>query len=443
MPAGPAADVVVDVAGGAVLPGLHDHHVHLMAMAAARQSVDVAAAGLAGLRAAPGTDWVRAVGYHESLAGPLDRDRLDALVPERPVRVQHRSGQLWVLNSEALRRVDVDSLTGDGIERDAAGRATGRLYRMDDELRRRIGGAVPDVGAAAAELAAHGITAVTDLTAATDAAALQSLATAAGADGFPLAVAVTGAAPLAELDVGLPRGPVKVVLDDARLPALDDLVADFRRARRAGRSIAVHCVTRAELVLALAAWDVVGARPGDRVEHGAVIPAELLADLRERGLVVVTQPSFVTARGDQYRRDVDAADRPHLWRCGSLLAAGIGVAGSSDAPYGDPDPWRAVVAARDRSDRRRARCSVPASGSPRRAPSTSTSPHSTIPPARRGASCRAHPPTCACSPCRSRWRSPTRRRPTCGRRSGPASWSPARCDPRTVSVIRPDRAASR
>ena len=107
-------------------------------------------------------------------------------------------------------------------------------------------------------------------------------------------------------------------------------------------------MTRAELVLALAAWDVVGARPGDRIEHGAVIPVELFADLRERGLVVVTQPSFVAARGDQYRRDVDAADRPHLWRCGSLLADGIGVAGSSDAPYGDPDPWRAVVAARDR-----------------------------------------------------------------------------------------------
>jgi predicted amidohydrolase YtcJ len=159
---------------------------------------------------------------------------------------------------------------------------------------------------------------------------------------------VTGGAPLAELDVGLPRGPVKIVLDDARLPSLDDLVADFRRARRAGRCIAVHCVTRAELVLALAAWDDVGAQPGDRVEHGAVVPAELFGDLRERGLVVVTQPSFVTARGDQYRRDVDIADRAHLWRCGSLLAAGIGVAGSSDAPYGDPDPWRAVAAARDR-----------------------------------------------------------------------------------------------
>ena len=65
---------MVDAAGGALLPGLHDHHVHLMAMAAARDSVDVGTAGLAALRTAPGDDWVRAVGYHESIAGPLDRD---------------------------------------------------------------------------------------------------------------------------------------------------------------------------------------------------------------------------------------------------------------------------------------------------------------------------------------------------------------------------------
>ena len=35
------ADVVIDAGGGALLPGLHDHHVHLLAMAAARASLDV------------------------------------------------------------------------------------------------------------------------------------------------------------------------------------------------------------------------------------------------------------------------------------------------------------------------------------------------------------------------------------------------------------------
>jgi predicted amidohydrolase YtcJ len=345
----PGADLVIDAAGGAVLPGLHDHHVHLMAMAAARASVDVSARGLDALADAPGDDWIRAVGYHESISGPLDRDRLDAVVADRPVRVQHRTGQLWVLNSVALRRTETESLIADGVERDGAGRATGRLFRLDELLRERIGGRPPDIGAAAAELAARGVTAVTDMTPAADAGHLATLAAAARSDGFAIDVAVTGAAVVADVDVGLPRGPVKVVLDDARLPSLDDLAGAFSTARRAGRAIAVHCVTRAELVLALAAWDVVGARPGDRIEHGGVVPVELLDTLRRHGLVVVTQPALVTARGDQYLADVDADDVAHLWRCGSLLRAGIGVAAGSDAPYGDADPWRAIAAARDRT----------------------------------------------------------------------------------------------
>jgi len=342
------ADVVVDVAGGAVLPGLHDHHVHLMAMAAARRSIDVGTHGLAALRDAPGKDWVRAVGYHESTGGPLDRDRLDALAGDRPARVQHRTGQLWVLNSAALRLTGIEDRREDGIERDARGRATGRLWRRDDLLR-MLGGPPPDVAGAAAELAAFGITGVSDLTATTDVDHLRALAAAAGRPAFPLHVAVTGDAALADVDVGLPRGPVKIVLDDARLPPLDDLVDAFGRARAARRSVAVHCVTRAELVLALAAWELTGSRPGDRIEHGAVVPLELVARLRELGLVVVTQPALVAARGEQYLADVDADDVDHLWRCGSLIAAGVGVAAGSDAPYGDADPWRAMAAARDRT----------------------------------------------------------------------------------------------
>jgi predicted amidohydrolase YtcJ len=342
-PALSGADVVLDGDGGALLPGLHDHHVHLLAMAAARTSVQLgppavqsAAAFDAALVAAAGVGWLRGIGYHESVAGPLDRARLDALVPHRPVRVQHRSGQLWVLNSAAVALVGVDA-------------PDGRLYRMDDLLRRRIDAPAPDVAAPAAELAGFGITGVTDLTPATEAAELEALAAVASGPGFPLDVAVTGAPALAELDVGLPRGPVKIVLDEARLPPLGELCAWFRRARAAGRSVAVHCVTRVELVLALAAWDEVGARPGDRVEHAAVAPLELVAALARHGLTVVTQPSFVAERGDQYLAEVEPDDRPHLWRCGSLLDAGITVAASSDAPFGDPDPWRAIAAARDRT----------------------------------------------------------------------------------------------
>ncbi|PRC54211.1 amidohydrolase, partial [Mycobacterium sp. ITM-2017-0098] len=82
--------------------------LHLRAAAAAMCSVRVGPdeirgkADLARVLAAATPDadgWVRAVGYHDAAAGPLDRDVLDEMSPRVPVRVQHRSGVQWTLNS--------------------------------------------------------------------------------------------------------------------------------------------------------------------------------------------------------------------------------------------------------------------------------------------------------------------------------------------------------
>jgi predicted amidohydrolase YtcJ len=104
-------------------------------------------------------------------------------------------------------------------------------------------------------------------------------------------------------------------------------------------------VTRASLVLTLVAFRDAGSVPGDRVEHGAVVPPELHDDLRALGLTIVTQPNFVAERGDDYLAEVDAEDVPHLWPCRSLIDAGIPVAAGTDAPFGRADPWRLVDAA--------------------------------------------------------------------------------------------------
>jgi len=114
----------------------------------------------------------------------------------------------------------------------------------------------------------------------------------------------------------------------------------------ARRPVAVHCVTRVQLVLTLAALDVAGRMPGDRIEHGAVIPAELVPALR--GLTVVSQPHFVAERGDQYASDVEAEDLPDLWRLRSLIDAGVAMAAGSDAPFGGADPWPVMRAAASR-----------------------------------------------------------------------------------------------
>ena len=362
-PPGATAEVSIG-GGGAVLPGLHDHHLHLLATAAAGRSVAAGPPGVrdraglaAALRAAdvrmPPGRWIRAIGYHESVAGDLDRRGLDALVPARPIRLQHRSGARWVLNSAGLAALGLDTAGVDhpGVERDGAGGATGRIHRADDWLRTLLPDEGPlDLAPLGRLLAGRGVTGVTDTTPYDALAELAPLAEAVDTGALPQHVVVTGGVELAAVTVptGLTWGPVKLVIDDGAYPSLDALSDAIRSAHRHGRTVAVHCVTRVALVLALAAWDEAGARPGDRVEHGAVVPPEVVPHVRRHGLTVVTQPGFVAERGDEYRREVDPDDLPWLYPCRSLIEAGIPVGGSTDAPYTDPDPWRAIAAATTR-----------------------------------------------------------------------------------------------
>jgi predicted amidohydrolase YtcJ len=365
---------VLDARGCRLLPGLHDHHVHLRAAAAAAGSLvagppDVLSASqledalhAADRRLAAG-QWIRAVGYHESVAGDLDRWQVDRWVGGRPVRLQHRSGMLWVLNSAALAAigalVDGRAAGPEELERDASGTPTGRLWRGDAWLRSRLPDAPLDLGALSRAAASRGVTGFTDATPQASAADVDGLAEAAASGVVAQRIhAMTGPGvalrpgPTREAEAGsgdrLTAGPVKFLLDDERLPALDEMADQIRWAHAARRPVAVHCVTRVQATLTVAAIEATGGAAGDRIEHGAVLGADLLAAVRSLGLTVVTQPGLVRTRGDRYFEDVDDDDRGDLWRLASLRAAGIAVAAGSDGPFGPQDPWVSVRAAVDR-----------------------------------------------------------------------------------------------
>jgi predicted amidohydrolase YtcJ len=325
----------LDCGGGVLLPGLHDHHIHLLAAAAALSSVECGPPldrpGLvAALRAGRATGWIRGVGYHESVAGSLDRRALDEIRSDVPIRVQHASGALWMVNSRAADALDLERAHAAGVERDADGRPTGRLWRMDGWLRARVPPYPADLGLLSGRLARYGITGVTDATPQLD----QATAALLRSGVLRQRVYLLGAP--SEL-------PMKIVLPDHR-PVLLDEVADAIRAARP-RPVAVHCVTRTALVLLLAALREVGPVRGDRIEHAAVAPPEAIREIRRLGVAVVTQPSLPYRRGERYLADAEPWDRPWLWPYRSLLAAGIPVACSSDAPYGDLDPWVSIAAA--------------------------------------------------------------------------------------------------
>ena len=319
---------VLDAAGRTVIPGLHDHHVHLWSAAAALTSARVGPAEVRGrddlaralADAAVGSDgWIRAVGYHEAIAGPLDRDVLDEVSPLVPVRIQHRSGVLWTLNSAGLARV--------GLTDHPDGRLRSADRSWSDTLQRNQSG----LGDISRRLCEYGVTGVTDATPDLEVVDIVKLVQAHRHGELRQRIHCLA--------------PGKQILHDADLD-LDELTAWIADRHATDEApVAVHCVTAAQLVVTLSALRDAGTHPQDRIEHAAVVPDGSVAEIADLGVTVVTQPNFVAERGDQYLADIPEVEHHELWRVASLRSAGVKLALSTDMPFGDGDPWASMRAA--------------------------------------------------------------------------------------------------
>ncbi len=346
----------VDARGMTLLPGLHDHHIHILATAASNDSIDLggltdrAAVELAlksGASLQPFGTWMRAIGLDERACGVPDCTMLDSWVRDRPLRVQDRTGALWILNTAAMRTLEHETLPP-GSERDASGRPNGRFWREDPWLGAMLTRTLPDLAALGRKLARFGLTGLTDAGAHNAAPEADLLGQARCSGALLQRITMMGTAALS-CPANIIMGPLKLMIDERDLPDLHVLVDLVLHARRQGRSIAAHCVTETELALYLAALDATGgARYGDRIEHGAMIAADALAEIARTPLRVVTNPGFIHDRGDRYRATIAPGDWIDLYRAASLLQASIPLAAGSDAPYASPDPWLAMRAARSR-----------------------------------------------------------------------------------------------
>jgi predicted amidohydrolase YtcJ len=351
-------EVVLDANGGALLPGLHDHHIHLAALAAQQASIPCGPpdvedeAALAQALARPGQGWLRGIGYHESVAGMLDTRILDRIAPHRPVRIQHRSGRMWFLNTPALDKLLARAKPPPGLERES-GSYTGRLFDEDNWLRATLASTPPNFAQVSARLAALGVTGLTDMSPANDPVMAQHFRSEQQAGRLRQSCVLAGSLALAGCEFGerLTLGSAKLHLHESALPDLDDTTTFIRHAHAQGRGIAVHCTTETELVYALAVLKTAGTVRGDRIEHAGIAPNHLITEMARMGLWAVSQPHFIAERGDQYAQDVDAREVPALYRLRAFLDSGVPLAGGSDAPFGSPDPWASMAAAVSRTTR--------------------------------------------------------------------------------------------
>ncbi|MFJ8014310.1 amidohydrolase [Streptomyces sp. NPDC096339] len=154
------ATEVVDLAGGLLIPGFQDAHVHPVVAGVQMLGCDLSAEhtidGYLAVVAAfakdhPDTGWIRGGGWSMDVfpGGTPTRAMLDAVVPDRPVLLTNRDGHGAWVNTRALELAGVDAATPDPadgrIEREPDGSPAGTLQEGAVELvARHVPLATPD-----------------------------------------------------------------------------------------------------------------------------------------------------------------------------------------------------------------------------------------------------------------------------------------------------------
>ncbi|WP_228389417.1 amidohydrolase [Cumulibacter manganitolerans] len=395
--AGPQPGVTdaFDAAGGWLMPGLWDKHVHLGQWAMAGRRLDLSGTSspdevLQRVGAAGGGGRVL-VGFGYRLAAWAERPgvrALDRVSGERPVVLISGDAHNAWLNSRALE-------------------LAGLPWRDDVVAEREWFDAYPRIGAALelapttedyadAITAAHrlGVTGVVDLEFergfehwARRAPGLPPLRVRTGVYPDDLDAAVAAGLRTGDPLGGLATmGPLKVIVDgslgtgtayccepyadgptsaladhptsgvgDGSTSALadhptsgvvnygpDELAALMRRADGAGLAVALHAIGDAALDAVLSAFEQTGARGS--VEHAQLARREDLPRLARLGLVASVQPAHLL--DDRAVADACWADRTdRCFMLRSMIDAGVPLALGSDAPVAPLDPWLAIDAA--------------------------------------------------------------------------------------------------
>ena len=374
----PRPDAKAAGAGQPVLsPGFHDAHLHLFSLASESSYLRVPKdlrgrdqfAELLRKAAAetdPG-DWLRVRGLeHEvSLDGwSPDREWLDQQVGDVPLRIQHASLRMDLLNSAALAQIG-NALEGlPGVRRDDQGRPTGKVLQQGaaisaarpkpalDVIERRV-------RRASERLAACGITAIQDASESNTADQVELLLDLAerGVLRQHTRAMISGArirdyADLTPLVEGI--GHAKITAIEAQLE-LDLLIQQGRDAREHGLPIAIHAATEAEVVAAVAVVEAVKESHGparlgglDRIEHATISDDDVADALVASGAALVANPGLVSRYGDRYLKQAKSEGWATLHRVRTWLDRGVPLALASDAPVGPLEPLASVAAAVNR-----------------------------------------------------------------------------------------------
>jgi predicted amidohydrolase YtcJ len=409
----PPGDVPrLDAGGRVLMPGLIDAHGHVLALGAARRSLQLRdtadlAAALAAIRthaqARPQAAWITGGGWNQA-AWKLGRfptaAELDTAERERPVWLSRVDGHAGWANTRALALAgitrDTPDPAGGRIERDARGEPTGVLVDAAMDLVERQVPAedaaelAANLDTAAAELLSLGITTVHD--AGISDGADQLLRQRAAAGQLPLRIygmargsdeafmtRLRAVGPLRDAGDGhYTLRAVKLFADGALgsrgaallAPYSDapetkgllfrsdaELLAQMRAAAKAGFQVNVHAIGDAANRQALAGFEALAREMGPRsvalrhrIEHAQVIALADLPRFARAQVIASVQPTHATSDMNMAEDRVGPQRIQGAYAWQRLLKAGAKLACGSDFPVEEPSPWAGLYAAVTRED---------------------------------------------------------------------------------------------
>ena len=378
----------INCEGNTLIPGFHDAHCHVLSGSTSLLAVDCSPSNVSSISGiqnllierkskSGSNNWIRAFGYNEFY---LDEKRhpnrwdLDQAVPDRPVKLLHRSGHATVLNSTALNLVNINRNTPDPVygvidRHPETGDPTGLLLEMGRYLdsvipvhpRDELEDALTLFNQRSLSL---GITSLQDATASngieqwrlfSDLSDLgritPSLTLMPGLEnlsGF-LDQGLSFGYQSGNLRVGAAKLIINLTTGDMQ-PTPKQLLELIKYANQTGFQVAIHAVESESVRAAITAIQQAGTEcisntRRHRIEHCSECPTDLMYEIVKSGISVVTQPGIIYYHGQRYLAETEVTRIPWLYRIGSLHESKATIAAGSDCPVIEPNPLIGIYAA--------------------------------------------------------------------------------------------------
>lgn len=380
---------VIDCKTKTILPGFIDAHLHLFAFAESlvtlnleprnniRSISDIQTKIRETSQQQPPGTWIRGRGYNEFyLAEKRHPTRwdLDTVTPVHPIKLTHRSGRAYVLNSLALKLAGISKETADPpeglIDRDIeTGEPTGLLFGMSDELTKVVppleyNQMEQGIKLAGKELCALGITSIHDASPRNnldrwkliqhwknDGLLRTRVRMMLGKEGFEEYHGHRFPAQVDENQVSV--GGVKTIVHETTgqlSPDQFELNEMVLNVHRSEFQAVLHAIEGKTIEAACDAVEYALQKSPKsdhrhRIEHCSVCPSSLAKRIASLEMMVVTQPSFIFYNGDRYLRTVPDSNLQHLYPIGTLMKNNVVVAGSSDCPIVPASPLIGIYSA--------------------------------------------------------------------------------------------------